>query len=155
MLNLIINKDILDNRLKDGNLRYIKSPYDRFSSVVLYENGISEGLKHIISNIENCEVNEAGDIKSKFTGRFIGQDKISDGCKTAAYVYYRTKVLNKDEIINITDCGPNAIEYIIKEYSEYDIVLYLGHLEIPINLECRIKINNDEEPIVNTDQIFQ
>lgn len=154
MINIIINEDVLEDILnRNNNLRFIRLPFQRYNTVIASERGISKGIENIINVIEECTVNKAGDIKSKFTDTYIGLDKLSDGSKTVIYVYYRTKVVNKNEIINITECGPNAIEYILKNYSNSDLTLYLGHLEIPRNLECTFKINGDI--INNTNEIFE
>ena len=50
----------------------------------------------------------------------------------------------KDEIINITGCGENAIEYILKNYKDYNLKLFLGHYEIPLGVESKFKLNGKE-----------
>mgnify|MGYP003305380188 CR=1 FL=1 len=120
--------------------------------IISYENGISDGIKDIIYKIEECNIDENGNIESKFTNTPISIHMLSEGSKTAIYVYYRTKVPNKKEIINITSCGPNAIKYILENYEAFNLILYLGHFQIPTDVKCNIEFNGTI--IKNTSDIF-
>lgn len=152
MINIITKSDLLEELLSE-NVKYIRTPFKRYETVIAYEGGISEDIKDIIVNIDECALDDNGVIYSKFTKTPIGMDKLSNGCKTTIYVYFRTKVLNENEIINITECGSNAIEYILKKYNDSDLTLYLGHLEFPMGLRCTFKVNGNL--IMNTDDIFK
>lgn len=154
MINLITNKDFLDKLLTgNNNLKFIRLPYKRYETVIAYTGGINADIEKIINDIEQCDADrDTNNFQSKFTNTPLGLDSLSEGSKTTIYVYYRTKVTNNSEIINITSCGPNAIEYILKNYSEADLTLFLGHFEIPRNLKCKFKLNG--EVINSTDDIF-
>lgn len=152
MINILTKSNLLEELLS-GNMKYIRTPFKRYETVIAYEGGISEEIKDIIVNIDECMLDGNGVLYSKFTKTPIGIDKLSDGSKTTIYVYFRTKVPNENEIINITECGSNAIEYILKNYNDSDLTLYLGHLEFPMDLECTFKVNNNL--VVNTNDIFK
>jgi len=154
MINVIINKELLDKKLEEEKeYRFIRLPFKRYETVIAYEGGISKEIKNIIETIEECSVDKDGNVESKFTHTPIGLDKLSEGSKTVIYVYYRTKVEKEKEIINITDCGPNAIEYILKNYQNSNLTLYLGHLELPKDVVCRFQING--ETVNSTNEIFE
>lgn len=122
---------------------YIKFPEDYLEDIIYKEGGISEQLKEIIRIIENTEVTEAGDLISKFTNKPIGISYLSEGSKIVIYIYYSIKTGRyKKEIIDITGCGENAIEYILRNYENYNLKLFLGHYEIPLNIKCRFKMNS-------------
>lgn len=153
MINIITKIELLEHMIKENkSLRYVKFPYKRCETVIAYEGGISSEIVNIVNSIDECKLDAEGNIESKFTNTAISLDKLSDGSKTVIYVYYRTIVEKSNEIINITDCGPNAIEYILKNYSDKNLILYLGHLELPMNIKCKFKINNDI--VENTNEIF-
>ncbi len=153
MINIITKRDLLMQMLNTNkSVKYIKLPFKRYETVIAYEGGISKEIANIIKTIDGCEIVDEG-INSKFTKTPISLDKLSEGSKTVIYVYYRTKVVNKSEIINITDCGSNAIEYILKNYANKDLTLYLGHLEFPEGIDCKFSINNSI--VNNTNEIFE
>lgn len=134
-------------------MKYIRFPYKRYETVIAYEGGISKEVANIINSIEECALDTDGNMKSKFTNTPISLDRLSEGSKTVIYVYYRTILEKVNEIINITDCGPNAIEYILKNYSDKNLTLYLGHLEFPFDIKCTFKINNII--VKNINEIFE
>ena len=155
MINIVINKDILNDLLdNNSNLKFIRLPYKRYETVIAYAGGINTDIEKIIASIEQCVADkESNNFQSKFTNTPLGLDSLSEGSKTAIYVYYRTKIVNKYEIINITSCGPNAIEYILKNYSDAELTLFLGHLEFPKNINVQFKLNG--VIINNTNEIFE
>lgn len=148
----ILNNPSKIELLKKQGFKYIKTPYKKVNTVIAYEKGISENIKHIINSVEICEVHE-GNLISKFTNTPIELDKLSDGCKTVIYVYFRAiLVQNNKEIIDITGCGANAIAYILRNYSDKNLMLYLGHWEIPKNIKVAFYMN--DECIKNTNELF-
>lgn len=153
MINIILNSDMLTEMLQDENVKYVRLPFKRYETVIAYEGGISKNIEDIIHFIEECDFDNDKRLISKFTNTPIGLESLSEGCKTTIYVYYRTKKINKNEIINITDCGPNAIEYILNNFNDSDLTLYLGHLEIPDDVKCTFKLNG--KVMNNTSEIFE
>ena len=125
MINIITKIELLEHMIKENkSLRYVRFPYKRCETVIAYEGGISSEIVNIVNSIDECKLDAEGNMESKFTNTAISLDKLSDGSKTVIYVYYRTIVEKSNEIINITDCGPNAIEYILKNYSDKNLILY-------------------------------
>lgn len=154
MINIITKSDLLQQMLrKNKKLKFVKLPFKRYETVLNYEGGISKEVLDIITIIEESKIDSDGNLESKFSNTPISLNELSDGSKTVMYIYYRTKVRNENEIINITECGPNAIEYILKKYSDADLNLYLEHLEFPANVNCNFKINNNI--VSNTNEIFE
>lgn len=140
------------NRLKKQGYHYIELPYKRFNTVIAYEDGISPSVKNIINTVEECKI-ENGNLISKFTHTAIELGKLSEGCKTVIYIYFRARLVpNQKEIIDITLCGPNAIEYILNQYNDAELTLYLGHWELPKNIKTEFKMNT--EIIKNSSDIF-
>lgn len=145
MLEIITSKYEYKIEELKGKCNYIKYPETYLEEIIFKENGISDELKEIIKVIENTDVTEAGDLISKFTYKPIGISNLSEGCKIVIYIYYSIKVEKyKNEIINITGCGENAIEYILKNYKDYNLKLFLGHYEIPLGVESKFKLNGKE-----------
>lgn len=142
MINILINRDLLKDFIDTKTYSYVEFPFRRCETVIAFK-GITDEIKNIINTIDGCKLDEANNVISKFTNTPISMDNISDGAKTAIYVYFRTQVLSDKEIIDITNCGPNAIEYILKNYSKADLTLFLGHLEIPEGITCDFKLNGN------------
>mgnify|MGYP003300805448 CR=1 FL=1 len=152
MINIIINSDILAELQKQG-YHFTRTPYKKYETVIAKEGRLSEEITKIIKDVENCHLDNNGNVISKFTNTPISLNSISEGSKTIIYVYFRTKLPQINEIINITSCGPNAIEYILKNYNHYNLTLYLGHLEFPNDLIVDFKLNNTL--IHSTNDIFE
>lgn len=142
MINIIIDTDRL-KELQDNGYKYVMLPYKRYETVIAKEGTLTSEIIKIITEVENCRIDSNGNVESKFTNTPISLDSISEGAKTTIYVYYRTKVVNNHEIINITSCGPNAIRYILENYNDSSLVLFLGHLEIPRDVENAFMINGE------------
>ncbi len=150
MITIINDLSILKNR----DLRYVKTPYKRIDTVIAYEKNkyLSDNIKDIIRGVDSCNT-EGGNLISKFTNTPIQLGKLSDGCKTVIYVYFRARLVpNSNELIDITSCGPNAIEYILKNYSDTDLKLYLNHWEFPKDVKAKFIFN--KEIIENTNELF-
>ena len=152
MINILINRDLLKDLITTKGYTYVEFPFRRYETVIAFK-GITNEIKNIINTIDGCVLDETNNVISKFTNTPISMDSISDGAKTAIYVYFRTQVFSEREIIDITNCGPNAIEYILKNYSEADLTLFLGHLEIPQGISCKFKLN--DSLMHTTSEIFQ
>jgi hypothetical protein len=151
MIKIFTSAEAINQLVKQGYQR-IEILSDKYRTVVSYEEGMSDGVKNIIETIDGCKV-EGANIISKFTNVPIGIDAISDGAKTCIYVYFRARVVpDPKEIINITECGPNAIEYILKNFSDSDLTLMLYHYNIPSHTEVEIIFDN--VLIHNTDEIL-
>lgn len=146
MLKIITNIDLIQDK------KMMTLPYKMFNSVLKLEGGISERISDIIYKIDNCKLTENGMVISKFTHVPIEITHISDGAKTVAYVMECCKMGYVEEIINITSCGPNAIKYILENFSNYNLTLYLGHFDIPENISCNIEFNHKK--ISNTSEAF-
>lgn len=142
MINIIVDVDRLKN-MQDNGYKYVMLPYKRYETVIAKEGKLTPEITKIIHEVENCKIDDNGNVESKFTNTPISLDSISEGAKTTIYVYYRTKVINGHEIINITSCGPNAIRYILENYNDSSLVLFLGHLEMPKDVEKPFMINGE------------
>jgi hypothetical protein len=148
----IITKNSIVRQLLDQGYTKVETPFNRCKNIIRYEKGISDTVKDIIEKVDGCKV-EGANVISKFTKSPIGVDDISDGAKTCIYVYFRTKLLpNNKEIINITECGPNAIEYILKNFSESDLNLVIYHYYLPSHVRVKFKFNN--EVFNDTDEVY-
>ncbi len=146
MINILKNREILQKRINNG-YKYVECPFKRLNTVISYEGTISDNIRVIVKEIEECEI-EDNNLISKFTGAPIELNKLSDGCKTAIYVYFRAILKpNKHEIINITECGPNAIKYILENYRDRQLNLYLGHWEVSTDTMADIVIDECTEVI--------
>ncbi len=76
--------------------------FNKYTAVLL-----NDRAKDIIKEIDNSEMINQYSIKSRFDGTVLNVDKLSTGCKTALNILY-----NPDKIINIFECGDNAIDVI-------------------------------------------
>ena len=61
----------------------------------------------IIKIIDNSEMQSKYVINSRFDGTLLNVDKLSTGCKTVLNIMY-----NPDKIIDIRECGENALDVI-------------------------------------------
>lgn len=97
--------------------RVIESPYDKCSLIeaeYIKEFGINSLYKiqeDIAIKIDKCTVDSRNNIISPFTNAPIRVDQLSDGSRTAEFIYVYTQLGNTVEIICITSCGPNALKY--------------------------------------------
>lgn len=149
----IINKPELRDDMLQHEYKYIIAPYSRFNTVIAYENKISDAVRNMALDIDGCKIAD-NNLISKFTHTPIELNKLSDGCKTAIYVYFRALVIpNNKEIINIAECGANAIKYILEHFGNSDVVLYLNHWEIPGDVEMVFRLNEDTI-INNTNELM-
>lgn len=152
MINIIKSNKLLKNKIDNG-YKYISQPFKKFSTIIAYEDGISKEIEQIISEVDSCKISGMN-IISKFTDTPIELGKVSDGCKTVVYVYFCTSLLASDnEIIDITECGPNAIRYILEHYGNKDATLYLSHSEFPDDVNVSFYIN-DTIKINSTMELF-
>jgi 2-hydroxy-3-keto-5-methylthiopentenyl-1-phosphate phosphatase len=152
MIRIITKKEVIQELLQKG-YKIIKRPYDRYDTVIANEGGISKEIEDIIKSVDECRVDENKNIVSKFTETPLDMSRLSDGSKTVIYVYFRAIVnKNKNEIISISSCGPNAIKYILEHFNDQDITLYLNHWQFPDSIEQEFKL--DDEIIHNTNEIY-
>lgn len=134
MINIITlrNKQSIKNEYK--HLNYIEYPWMLFDDVsaLLYKSGDSKEIERVIKEVEGCEMEENQTMFiSKFNGVPLKLSFLSTGSQVVLCIYYLIKLdMAKEKIIDITDCGANAIEYIIKHYNKYDLTLFLGHYEL-------------------------
>lgn len=149
MLRLVTNRKLFAMK----KCKFISLPYKRFDMVLKYEGGISQDISNIIKFVDESDISTNGMVVSKFNNEEIEVTKISEGAKTVAYVMFCYKKKYVSEVINITSCGPNAIKYILENYADSNLELYLGHYDIPRDVECRIRFN--ERKIKNTNQIYE
>ena len=85
---------------------------------------LNDDAKHIIELIDNSEMINKYNIKSKFQGEVINIDKLSTGCKTTLNILY-----NPDVIFDIRECGENALDVIYslpkgKVYCDYPLISF-------------------------------
>lgn len=96
-----------------------------------------------IEKVEQCNIDTNGNLISKFTNTPLSISKMSDGCKTIIYIAYTIKKSNNSrELINITECGANAIKYILENFKDNELYLYLGHWQIPKNININFEFNS-------------
>lgn len=101
------------------------------SSKNLFKIGEYPEIEKIIREVEGGEPISEGMFKSKFNESPLGYDALSSGSKVIIGIYNLIKTDRfQDKVIDITDCGFNAIRYIIDNYSDYDLTLYLGHMNL-------------------------
>ena len=157
MINIISlsNSRYVDEHIED----YMESPYEIFGSVLdaLGKDGYAEEVRRVIHEVEGCELvcdSNVTQFRSKFDGTPLGLTYLSTGSQVVLCIYYMIKNgYTEDRIINIVDCGKNAIEYILRHYSDSDLTLYLGHYDIG-HMECKFMLNgevaNDMYDIINS-----
>ena len=112
---------------------------------------IGTGDKAITLGGENALPLQSFD--APFTNAPIRVDQLSDGSRTAEFIYVYTQLGNTDEIIDITSCGPNALKYIFEKYKECSLNVLLTHLEIPKDIIFDFEYNG--YLLHNTSEIFE
>lgn len=123
--------------------KFIDFPYDKLEAILAIENGFKGYMLDAIKEVEQCDIDMNGNLISKFTNTPLSISKMSDGCKTIIYVAYTIeKNINSKELINITECGANAIKYILENFKDSDLYLYLEHWQIPKNVKVKFKFND-------------
>lgn len=124
-----LQKHLLDTKYKDYKL--IKYPETQFLDVssILYKKGEGVEVGRILEEVEGCGYISRGNMmESKFNGVPLQLSCMSTGSKIITCIYYMAETGKaKDKIFDITECGNNAINYVLKHYSKYDLKLYLGH----------------------------
>lgn len=135
------NKDIMC-----GQTNYIEFVWKLFNvaSNYLYQSGDQHEVERVIHEVEECETINNTMFKSKFNGVPLKLSLLSTGSQVILCIYYLIKTeQTAGKMIDITDCGSNAIKYILKYYNEYDLTLYLGHSDLYQDMECEYKLNNE------------
>lgn len=120
----------------DSSKRYIEFLAENIyiSSKDLFRLGEYAEIERIIRDVEKCEPVSQGIFKSKFNGMILGYDALSSGSKTIIGLFDLIKNDEvSDKIIDITDCGFNAIKYILNNYGSYNLNLYLGHTNVSVD----------------------
>ncbi|MCM1222064.1 MAG: DUF4869 domain-containing protein [Lachnospiraceae bacterium] len=144
MINIINYKNRQAINTEYKHLKYIDCPWSIFNIVssALYTNGDAQEVTNIIQQVEGCELINSENFKSKFNGVPLKISSLSTGSQVILCLYYLIKNNQiQDKVINITDCGNNAIKYILQHYNKYNITLYLGHYEIYGDIECNYLLN--------------
>lgn len=108
--------------------------------------------RELAVKIDNCTIDEQQRIISPFTGTNIRVDNLSDGSRTLEFLYVYAKLKRTDFVIDITSCGTNALEYMFRNYKDFDIELLLMHLEIP--QEIQVDFEYDNQLFHNTSELF-
>lgn len=125
--------------------KFVDFPYDKLETILAIENGFKGYMLDVIKKVEQCSIDSNGNLISKFTNTPLSISKMSDGCKTIIYIAYAVeKSENSKELINITECGPNAIKYIFEKFKDYDLYLYLEHWQIPRDVDVNFMFNDIE-----------
>lgn len=106
--------------------------------------------RELAVKIDNCTIDEQGRIISPFTG--IKTDNLSSGSRTLEFLYVYAKLKRTGFVIDITSCGTNALEYMFRNYKDFDIELLLTHLEIP--QEIQVDFEYDNQLFHNTSELF-
>ena len=92
------------NQVKKSGKELIESPYDKCSLIeaeYIKEFGINSLYKiqeDIAIKIDKCTVDSRNNIISPFTNAPIRVDQLSDGSRTAEFIYVYTQLGNTDEI---------------------------------------------------------
>lgn len=107
---------------------------------------LNDDAKHIIELIDNSEMINKYNIKSKFQGEVINIDKLSTGCKTALNILY-----NPEVIFDIRECGENALDVIYslpngKVYCDYPLISF-GFDKVIIDSKAGAKEITDYEEL--------
>lgn len=144
MINIITlkNRETINTTYK--HIKYMEFPWSIFNIVssALYKYGENKEVCRVIQEVEGCGTINEKTFISKFNGVPLQLLSLSTGSQVILCIYYLIKLDKaKDKIIDITDCGSNAIKYILKYYGNYDLTLYLGHYELYKDMECNFLIN--------------
>ena len=70
---------------------------------------VDDTIRNLIESIDECKYVGNFSIEGKFSGTNIDMMYLSTGCKTAINCYYWP-----DRIFDLSECGENAIEEILK-----------------------------------------
>lgn len=139
------NKGLLETKYK--HLQYVEYPWKLFDEVssLMYKSGESGELERVIADVEGCgTLPEQNMFLSKFNGMPLRLSSLSTGSQVVLCIYYLAKRnAVSDKVIDITDCGGNAIEYMLKNYNDFDLTMYLGHTELSSNEELTFKVNGE------------
>lgn len=138
----IINNSKIVNNLKNQGYNIIDSPEKEFDKILAYCNGINAEIEKIIHEVEGSEVKD-NKLISKFSGEFLDINKLSGGSKSVVAVYFRARLVpNNKDVLDITGCGSNAIEYILNNYGDADLKLIVNHFELPYETKVKVMFNN-------------
>lgn len=102
--------------------------FDELSGMAINDDLIG---RKVISEIEGGEYISEVSFKSKFGGDVVKSIDLSTGSKTALNVY---NSYGKDVCINLSECGKNAIQFILDN-------LY-GYVLLPLGARVTIKDRN-------------
>lgn len=103
---------------------------------------------NIYIKIDGCEIVENQDnpiFISKFNGVPLKLSYSSEGAQIVLYLQYL--IFNdsyKDKVVDITNCGGNAIKFILKYFNGYDLTLCLRHNQLGLDMECTFIVNGKE-----------
>lgn len=146
MINIISKDRVEDIKDKYGNMVYIEFPWQLFynASKVLNQLGEYEEIERVIREVEGCEPLPGKQFRSKFNGETLGISELSTGSKVVICIYYLIKIdMVQNRIIDITDCGSNAIKYILTHYNESELNLFLGHEDLRDDFACEFMLNGN------------
>lgn len=135
-----------------------KAPYNDCSLIETQYNkkygieSIHRLQRKLAVEIDNCTIDEQQRIISPFTDTDIKVDQLSDGSRTLEFIYVYAKLGRKGDVIDITSCGENALEFMFKNYKDFDVELLLTHLEIP--QEIQVDFEYDNQMFHNTSELF-
>lgn len=114
----------------------------------LYKNGKFIEVERALKEIDGCEIVENQDnpiFISKFNGVPLRISYSSEGAQIVLYLQYL--IFNdsyKDKVVDITNCGGNAIKFILKYFNGYDLTLCLRHNQLGLDMECTFIVNGKE-----------
>ena len=151
MLNLITDSSILEQIQQNSNIKYIQNPDKQFDDIIddiikteqadEKSRSAMNYLAEIASKIDKSPLTKSGThIISKFTHQPVSVKYLSTGAKTA-FICYITGENHSSDIVNLTGCGGNATEFIIRTLQDKDINLFIQHYELPLSKGYKIQIN--------------
>lgn len=150
MINIITKSYSHDIKNKYSDKKLVSYPWLYFDEVCeyLYKNSKFIEVERALKEIDGCEIVENQDnpiFISKFNGVPLRLSYSSEGAQIVLYLQYLIFTNSyKDKVVDITNCGGNAIKFILKYFNDYDLTLCLRHNQLGLDMECTFMANGEE-----------
>ncbi len=122
---------------------YIQVPWDSYFLNKKVTKYLDDTDTKIVESVENTALINNETIHGKFSDMPIGIGCMSEGCKTLLCINHAIKMNTVNQyLFNITACGGNAVEYLVKELAaDVDVYACIEHGDLGLFSGVPIDIN--------------
>lgn len=123
---------------------YIHSNEVKFAEIK-YNVGFLQRNKNILHSIDRASIINEGLLKIETPYGIASVDDLSTGCKTLLNIAYLTEQLgNRIAIVNVNECGNNALRKAFDMVSGTNIHLYISHDTAAVDMQYKFIVNGKE-----------